>query len=69
MKSKRQAVIVTGRLRYFAWQKEGVSPSPLTINCECLQFISANPVQQNPPDCADTSGGKSKMPPESGPAK
>jgi hypothetical protein len=64
VKSKRQGVIVSGRLHDFAWKEDGVSHSPVVMDCDCMEFISANPVQPKPPDRPDTGGGKPEMPPE-----
>lgn len=64
MKSKIQGVLVTGRLRDFAWKEDGSIPPPVVMDCDCMEFISANPVQPKPADRADSGGGKSEMPPE-----
>ena len=64
-----QGVIVTGRLRDFAWKEDGSSPPPVVLDCDCMEFISVNPVQPKPPDRAETSRGNSEVPPENGPDK
>ena len=60
---------MTGRLRDFAWKEDGVSPPPVVMDCDCMEFIAANPVEPKPPDRPDTDGGKSDLPPESKPGK
>lgn len=69
MKSKNQVVLVTGRLRDFAWKEDGSIPPPQVMNCDCMEFISTNPMKPKSPDRVDTGGGKPEMPPENRPGK
>lgn len=65
-RKKGDAMIITGRLRTEAWEKEGVKHSKLVVVCDSVRFIGTDQPPQNRSERPGGNDGNQDTPPEGG---